>query len=100
MDRAVRSMTRQSYRNPACVEAIISALASRILGLSDDAVTYDGKYVFQIFSGFQRLESGVFVFTQDTLEPVGFVPNFGGHHDCVIIPTKVEQLVNSRCTTL
>ena len=64
------------------------------------AVTYDGKYVFQIFSGFQRLESGVFVFTQDTLEPVGFMPNFGGHHDCVIIPTKVEQLVNSRCTTL
>jgi thiocyanate desulfurase len=64
------------------------------------AVTYDGKYVLQIFSGFQRLEGGVFVFTQDTLEPVGFLPNFGGHHDCVIIPTKVEQLVNSRCTTL
>ena len=64
------------------------------------AVTYDGKYVLQIFSGFQRLESGIFVFTQDTLEPVGFMPNFGGHHDCVIVPTKVEQLVNSRCTTL
>jgi len=64
------------------------------------SVTYDGKYVLQIFSGFQRLESGVFVFTQDTLEPVGFMPNFGGHHDCVIVPTKVEQLVNSRCTTL
>ena len=63
-------------------------------------VSYDGKYVFQIFSGFQRLESGVFVFTQDTLEPVGYMPNFGGHHDCVIVPTKVEQLVNSRCTTL
>jgi hypothetical protein len=64
------------------------------------AVTYDGKYVFQIFSGFQRLDSGVFVFTQDTLEPVGLMPNFGGHHDCVVVPTKVEQLVNSRCTTL
>jgi len=64
------------------------------------SVTYDGKYVLQIFSGFQRLDSGVFVFTQDTLEPVGFMPNFGGHHDCVIVPTKVEQLVNSRCTTL
>jgi len=64
------------------------------------AVTYDGKYVLQIFSGFQRLESGVFVFTQDTLEPVGYLPNFGGHHDCVVVPTKTEHLLNSRCTTL
>ena len=30
-------------------------------------------------------------FTQDTLEPVGYLPNFGGHHDCVIVPTKVEH---------
>jgi len=64
------------------------------------SVTYDGKYVLQIFSGFQRLSSGVFIFTQDTLEPVGFLPNFGGHHDCVIVPNRVEQLKNSRCTTL
>jgi thiocyanate desulfurase len=27
------------------------------------APSYDGKYVFQIFSGFQRLEGGTFVFT-------------------------------------
>jgi thiocyanate desulfurase len=64
------------------------------------SVSYDGKYVFQIFSGFQRMESGVFIFTQDTLEPYGYLPNFGGHHDCVIVPTKVEHLRNSRCTTL
>jgi thiocyanate desulfurase len=64
------------------------------------SVTYDGKYVFQIFSGFQRLESGVFIFTQDTLEPIGYMPNFGGHHDSVVVPTKVEQMKNSRCTTL
>ncbi len=64
------------------------------------SVTYDGKYVFQIFSGFQRLSSGAFIFTQDTLEPIGYLPNFGGHHDCVIVPTKVEHLRNSRCTTL
>jgi len=64
------------------------------------AVTYDGKYVLQIFSGFQRLSSGVFIYTQDTLEPVGYMPNFGGHHDCVIVPTKIEHLLNSRCTTL
>jgi len=64
------------------------------------SVSYDGKYVFQIFSGFQRMSAGVFVFRQDTLEPVGYLPNFGGHHDCVIIPTKNEDLKNSRCTTL
>jgi thiocyanate desulfurase len=64
------------------------------------SVSYDGKHVFQIFSGFQRLSCGLFVFTQDTLEPVGYFPNFGGHHDCVIVPTKREHLLNSRCTTL
>ncbi|MFA5919869.1 MAG: hypothetical protein WC856_01090 [Methylococcaceae bacterium] len=64
------------------------------------SVSYDGKYVFQIFSGFQRLSAGVFVYRQDTLEPVGFLPNFGGHHDCVIVPTKIDHLRNSRCTTL
>jgi thiocyanate desulfurase len=64
------------------------------------AVTYDGKYVLQIFSGFQRLSSGVFIYTQDTLEPVGYLPNFGGHHDCVVVPTRTEHLLNSRCTTL
>ncbi len=64
------------------------------------AVSYDGKFVFQIFSGFQRAESGAFVFTQDDLRPLGYLPNYGGHHDCVIIPTKKEHLRNSRCTTL
>jgi hypothetical protein len=64
------------------------------------AVSYDGKYIFQIFSGFQRLSAGAYVITQDTLEPLGYQPNFGGHHDCVLIPTKVEHLRNSRCTTL
>ncbi len=64
------------------------------------SVSYDGKYVFQIFSGFQRLASGTFIFTQDTLEPLGYLPNFGGHHDCVIVPSEVEHLRNSRCTTL
>ncbi len=64
------------------------------------SVSYDGKYVFQIFSGFQRLSAGAFIFTQDTLEPMGYLPNFGGHHDCVLVPTAVEHLRNSRCTTL
>lgn len=63
-------------------------------------VTYDGKYVLQIFSGFQRMEAGAFVFRQDTLEPVGYMPNFGGHHDCVIVPANVEQLKYSRSSTV
>jgi hypothetical protein len=64
------------------------------------APSYDGKYVLQIFSGFQRLEGGTFVFRQDTLEPVGYMPNFGGHHDCVIIPRNNQELIHSRCTTV
>ena len=63
-------------------------------------VTYDGKYVLAIFSGFQRLEGGTFIFTQDTLEPVGYIPNFGGHHDCVIVPRNNQELIHSRCTTV
>lgn len=62
--------------------------------------TYDGKYAIVIFSGFQRMESGAFVFRQDTLEQVGYMPNFGGHHDCVIVPSTVEQLKYSRSCTV
>jgi len=66
------------------------------------AVTYDGKYVLQIFSGFQRLSSGVFIYSQDgpPFKPIGYLPNFGGHHDCVIVPRSNRELLNSRCTTL
>jgi hypothetical protein len=64
------------------------------------ATTYDGKYVLAIFSGFQRMESGAFAFRQDTLEEVGYMPNFGGHHDCVIVPSTVEQLKFSRSCTV
>jgi thiocyanate desulfurase len=63
-------------------------------------ITYDGKYVLQIFSGFQRMEAGAFVFRQDTLEKVGYMPNFGGHHDCVVVPSTVEELKWSRCCTV
>jgi hypothetical protein len=64
-------------------------------------VTYDGKYVLQIFSGFQRMECGAFVFQQQPpFNAVGYMPNFGGHHDCVIVPSKVEELKFSRCCTV
>lgn len=60
------------------------------------AISPCGKFVFAIFSGFQRLESGIFAFRQDTLEPLGYMPNFGGHHDCVLVPKDVEELKFSR----
>ncbi|WP_406698322.1 hypothetical protein V5E97_05630 [Singulisphaera sp. Ch08] len=60
------------------------------------AVSPCGKFVFAIFSGFQRLESGIFVFRQDTLEPLGYMPNFGGHHDCVLVPKNTQELKFSR----
>jgi hypothetical protein len=64
-------------------------------------ITYDGKYVIQIFSGFQRLESGAFVFQQQPpFDPVGYMPNFGGHHDCVVVPSTADELKWSRCCTV
>lgn len=60
------------------------------------AVSPCGKFVFAIFSGFQRLESGLFAFRQDTLEPLGYMPNFGGHHDCVLVPKDRHELKFSR----
>jgi DNA-binding beta-propeller fold protein YncE len=64
------------------------------------AVTYDGKYLLTIFSGFQRYSSGIFVMDAHTDEPIGFMPSAGGHHDCVIVPRTNSELLNSRCTTL
>ena len=64
------------------------------------AVTYDGNYVFAIFSGFQRFSSGIFVIDARTDEPIGYLPSAGGHHDCVIVPRTNAELRNSRSTTL
>ncbi|RUL87030.1 YncE family protein [Tautonia sociabilis] len=64
------------------------------------AVTYDGKYVFTPFSGFQRLASGICVTDAVTNEHVGYLPSPGGHHDCVVVPRTIEELRISRCTTI
>jgi hypothetical protein len=63
-------------------------------------VTHDGKYVFAIFSGFQRHSSGIFVIDARRNEPIGYLPSAGGHHDCVIVPRTDAELRNSRSTTL
>jgi hypothetical protein len=68
--------------------------------LQTPAITYDGKYVLCPFSGFQRLSSGIAVIDAEADELVGILPSNGGHHDCVIIPTTVEQMKHTRSCTL
>jgi len=59
-------------------------------------VTPDGKFLLVAVGGFQRYASGVFVLDVEKDEPVGFVPNPGGHHDLTLVPTNVDQLRFSR----
>jgi len=79
-------------------------IKKEIQGIGPDmqtlAVTYDGKYVVGVFSGFQRLESGIAFIDAHTDELVGIWPSNGGHHDCVIIPTELEHMKHTRSVTL
>jgi len=68
--------------------------------LQTPVITYDGKYVLCPFSGFQRLSSGIAVIDAETDNLVGILPSNGGHHDCVIIPTKLEDMKHTRSCTL
>jgi thiocyanate desulfurase len=79
-------------------------IKKEIQGIGPDmqtlAVTYDGKYVVGVFSGFQRLASGIAFIDAETDELVGIWPSNGGHHDCVIIPTELEHMKHTRSCTL
>ena len=79
-------------------------IKKEIQGIGPDmqtlAVTYDGKYVVGVFSGFQRQASGIAFIDAETDELVGIWPSNGGHHDCVIIPTKLEHMKHTRSCTL
>jgi DNA-binding beta-propeller fold protein YncE len=79
-------------------------IKKEIQGIGPDvqtlAVTYDGNYVIAVFSGFQRLESGIAFIDAKTDELVGIWPSNGGHHDCVIIPTELEHMKHTRSCTL
>ena len=79
-------------------------IKKEIQGIGPDmqtlAVTYDGKYVVGVFSGFQRLESGIAFIDAETDELVGIWPSNGGHHDCVIIPQELEHMKHTRSCTL
>jgi hypothetical protein len=79
-------------------------IKKEIQGIGPDmqtlAVTYDGKYVVGVFSGFQRQASGIVFIDAVTDELVGIWPSNGGHHDCVIIPTELEHMKHTRSCTL
>jgi thiocyanate desulfurase len=68
--------------------------------LQTPALTYDGKYVLTPFSGFQRQSSGISVIDTSTDTLIGILPSNGGHHDCVIVPTKLEHMKHTRSCTL
>ena len=94
-------------RRPAGLRSWIPRLGRskrRSKGIGSDlqtsAITYDGKYVLGPFSGFQRLSSGIAVIDAETDELMGILPSNGGHHDCVIIPTKLEHMKHTRSCTL
>ncbi len=79
-------------------------IVKEIQGIGPDlqtpAITYDGKYVLTPFSGFQRQSSGIAVIDTSTDTLIGILPSNGGHHDCVIIPTKLEHMKHTRSCTL
>lgn len=79
-------------------------IKKEIQGIGPDmqtlSVTYDGKYVVGVFSGFQRAASGIAFIDAQTDELVGIWPSNGGHHDCVIIPTELEHMKHTRSCTL
>ncbi len=79
-------------------------IKKEIQGIGPDlqtlSITYDGKYILAPFSGFQRLSSGIAVVDATTDELIGILPSSGGHHDSVIIPTKLEHMKHTRSCTL
>jgi hypothetical protein len=79
-------------------------IRKEIQGIGPDlqtlSITYDGKYLLAPFSGFQRLSSGIAVVDTATDNLIGILPSSGGHHDSVIIPTKLEHMKHTRSCTL
>ncbi|MDP1841315.1 MAG: hypothetical protein Q8L19_22680 [Reyranella sp.] len=93
-----------AYSGLMVVDTKTWTIIKEIQGIGPDlqtpAITYDGKYVLTPFSGFQRQSSGIAVVDTSTDTLVGILPSNGGHHDCVIIPTKLEHMKHTRSCTL
>jgi thiocyanate desulfurase len=79
-------------------------IVKEIQGIGPDlqtpALTYDGKYLVTPFSGFQRQSSGIAIVDTSSDTLIGILPSNGGHHDCVIIPTGLDQMKHTRSCTL
>ena len=93
-----------AYSGLMVVDTKTWTILKEIQGIGPDlqtpAITYDGKYVLTPFSGFQRQSSGIAIVDTSTDTLVGILPSNGGHHDCVIIPTKLEHMKHTRSCTL
>ena len=93
-----------AYSGIMVVDTRTWTILKEIQGIGPDlqtpAITYDGKYVLTPFGGFQRQSSGIAVIDTSTDTLVGILPSSGGHHDCVIIPTKLEHMKHTRSCTL
>lgn len=93
-----------AYSGIMVVDTKTWTILKEIQGIGPDlqtpAITYDGKYVLTPFSGFQRQSSGIAVIDTSTDTLIGILPSNGGHHDCVIIPTKLEHMKHTRSCTL
>ena len=93
-----------AYSGIMVVDTKTWTILKEIQGIGPDlqtpAITYDGKYVLTPFSGFQRQSSGIAIIDTSTDTLVGILPSNGGHHDCVIIPTRLEHMKHTRSCTL
>lgn len=63
------------------------------------AITYDGKFVVGVMSGYQKTVTSIPVISTEDDELLGFFPSTGGHHDNVIVPRTLQDLRVSRSTT-
>lgn len=63
------------------------------------SVTGDGKWLFGVYSGYQKTKSGMYVVRVKDDKFYGYLPSAMGHHDSVIVPTNERELACSRCPT-
>jgi DNA-binding beta-propeller fold protein YncE len=63
------------------------------------ASTGDGKWLFGVYSGYQKTNCGTYVVRIKDDKFYGYLPSPYGHHDSVIVPRSKKELAISRCPT-
>jgi hypothetical protein len=63
------------------------------------ACTGDGKWLFGVYSGYQKTNCGTYVVRVKDNKFYGYLPSPYGHHDSVIVPRNKKELAISRCPT-